>query len=261
MCHLKSLLREIQNVREPNGKKFILTGLDDESVTLVPMKKILEKTYITEEASIKLPLEELNREKLEEVMIPETLYSALMDDEGRMKGAYNLQARNLIREARKKYVEAGHSVGCVDSWMKLLCVPHLFRIVLAKAIPQGKVQLDKYLECHQEFKETYKEIFGNNRFDPAEEKIVISTVENTMFPEVFVVNRETGAITQVNEYSVEELLNMQVENLIVEERECEYMDETYCLVYIYSYYLYPHRMKRFSNTEKKELDPYDDQPF
>ena len=94
MCHLKSLLREMQNVREPNGKKFILTGLDDESVTMVPMKKILEKTYIPEEASIKLPLEELNREKLEEVMIPETFYSALMDDEGRMKGAYNLQARN-----------------------------------------------------------------------------------------------------------------------------------------------------------------------
>ena len=31
MCHLKSLLREMQNVREPNGKKFILTGLDDEA--------------------------------------------------------------------------------------------------------------------------------------------------------------------------------------------------------------------------------------
>lgn len=261
MCHLKSLLKEMQNVREPNGKKFIMTGWDDERVTLIPMGKILEKTYITEEASIKLPLEEMNREKLKEIMIPETLYSALMDDEGRAAKAYNLQARNLIREARKKYVEAGYSVGCVESWMKLLYVPHLFRIVLAKAIPQGKVHLDKYLECHQKFKETYKEIFENNRFAPSAEKIVINAVENTIFPETCVVNCETGEITQINEHSIEELLNMQVENLIVEERECEYMDETYCLVYIYSYYLYPHRMKRFSNTEKKEAGPYDDLPF
>lgn len=230
------------------GKAYVFLQSGKDHITVIEKRKLFRKTYEVEEIAEKIRLEEIDKIDLGELHIPKLLLDAAHhpDSSPWDKGPWNLDIRNVIREAREEIRDEISDEVCCFQWPKVLFLPQQFELVQQAIVPRGGIDSRRLINLHMRFKQCFSQMYEMNDFSPSEKDIWVCEDDRMMYPKVVVKDIKEDTETEISQYTIKELLNMFIEIRLEKNK----MNATLILLYIYSYFLYPVRMKRFSNTPK-----------
>lgn len=230
------------------GKAYVFLRSGKKHITVIEKRKLFRKTYEVEEIAEEIRLEEIDKIDLGELYIPKLLLDAAHypDSNPWDKGPWNLDIRNVIREARGEIRDEISDEVCCFQWPEFLFLPQQFEFVQHAIVPRGGIDSRRLINLHIKFKECFSKMYEMNDFSPSEKDIWVCEDDRMMYPKVVVKDIKGDTETEISQYTIKELLNMFIEIRLEKNK----MNATLILLYIYSYFLYPVRMKRFSNTPK-----------
>ena len=237
--------RSRQNI---GGKAYVFLQSGKDHITVIERRKLFRKTYEVEEIAEEIKLEEIDKIDLGELYIPKLLLDAAHHPDSNPwdKGPWNLDIRNVIREARAEIRDEISDEECCSQWPKLLFLPQQFEFVQQAIVPRGGIDSRRLINLHMLFKECFSKMYEMNDFSPSGKDIWVCEDDRMMYPKVVVKDIKGDTETEISQYTIKELLNMFIEIRLEKNK----MNATLILVYINYYFLYPVRMKRFSNTPK-----------
>lgn len=149
-----------------------------------------------------------------------------------------------IFEIRKQYISEESHENDISCWMKLLFSVHNFnRIVqfVFKTTNQLVPDSKRYYNLNRELKNLYFHSLRNKNFWNGK-NIVIKQIPRHVFPEIYVIDTNDDRKSMLHDYPLEEIIRMKI-SVDIKKREA-IENPTLILVWIYSYILYPIRMRR-----------------
>lgn len=158
--------------------------------------------------------------------------------------------RLAIFEARLKliYEEANETDSSL--WLRLLFEPHDFTERVKELFMWHPPDVERLKSYNRVAKRIYclmlesgQEIFSNKT-------TVIHKAADMIFTDVCVLDNSTGDKSEVSSYQLEKLMSMPIQVQMNSK-----LDDTAMLIWIYTYLLYPIRMRRLRKIRVSDFEP------
>lgn len=251
--YLSRLIQNSKNIMNGNlGKKdrnsLVLVWISKTEMFFVKKINLLKPvSAILKRDLIVIHLDMMDDKWLPESYIPRYCLNILREH-GSLEGCCDLS--QIIFEARKQLLEEMNKECPYFKWIKLLFVTHKFgKEIKGLFWDSSNIMPDvnKFYKLNGEAKSMILELINTNDITPDKEHfIVVQKRQEMEFPDVYVGTKNSRIKRELSEFSLRELIKMDIRN--------EKKEEERILVVIYCYILYPIRMKRLRLKKYQEYN-------